>query len=84
MSSSGSVRLRYEICLEFWGNAKGATKREGAHLVTKKDGISRDYSQNFTICKKTGDYSNWRPAIQTIFSKIKNVNSFKHFEYKLK
>jgi hypothetical protein len=22
MSSSGSVRLRYEICLEFWGNAK--------------------------------------------------------------
>jgi hypothetical protein len=22
MSSSGSVRLRYEICLEVWGNAK--------------------------------------------------------------
>jgi hypothetical protein len=28
MSSSGSVKLRYENCLEIWGNAKGLIARE--------------------------------------------------------
>ncbi len=31
MSSSGSVKLRYEICLEVWGNAK---TRNQMHTLT--------------------------------------------------
>ena len=43
MSSSGSVRLRYEICLEAWGNANGNMHGKGTFTWTNGSQYTGDF-----------------------------------------
>ena len=46
MSSSGSVKLRYEKCLQVWGNAKGIYSFE----LISKDGLDIPFSCEAGVC----------------------------------